>query len=234
MIPGLIDSGCRVVVPDLVGFGRSDKPSMRDDYTYGRHLRWLSQTISEINAASELGSITLFCQDWGGLLGLCHVAQHPEMYRGVTASNTGVPLGRDIGMTDENPFAVWRQFSQDMDPFVASACVASEVSPLPSIPGFQLSEEEKRAYDAPFVDETYVAGPRQFPLLVPTSGVHPGAHLCREIWSLLADFQRARSRRSTTRHCRKRRPLHPRTSTPPVRRHHFGTTGSHRITTVFG
>ncbi|MDP7068319.1 MAG: haloalkane dehalogenase [Acidimicrobiales bacterium] len=187
MIPGLVDSGCRVVVPDLVGFGRSDKPSMRDDYTYGRHLRWLTQTVSEINAVSELGPTTLFCQDWGGLLGLCHVAQHPERYRGVVASNTGVPLGRDIGMTDENPFALWRQFSQDMDPFVASACVASEVSPLPSIPGFQLSEEEKRAYDAPFVDETYVAGPRQFPLLVPTSGVHPGAHLCREIWSLLAD-----------------------------------------------
>ena len=154
MIPALVDSGCRVVVPDLVGFGRSDKPVMRDDYTYGRHLRWLTQTIDEIDATSPLGPITLFCQDWGGLLGLCHVAQHPAMYRGVVASNTGVPLGRDIGMTDKDPFALWRRFSQDINPFSASECVAGHASPLPSPPGFQLTQEEKRAYDAPFVDET--------------------------------------------------------------------------------
>ena len=160
---------------------------MRDDYTYGRHLRWLTQTINEIDTTSPLGPITLFCQDWGGLLGLCHMAQHADMYRGAVASNTGVPLGRDIGMTDKDPFALWRQFSQDITPFLASECVAGDDSPLPSVPGFQLTEEEKQAYNAPFVDDTYVAGARQFPVLVPTSGVHPSAHLCREIWSLLAD-----------------------------------------------
>ena len=173
--------------PDLVGFGRSDKPVMRDDYTYGRHLRWLTQTIDQIDVTSPLGPITLFCQDCGGLLGLCHVAQHPEKYRGVVASNTGVPLGRDIGMTDQDPFAVWRQFSQEINPFSASECVAGSTSPLPSIPGFQLTDEEKRAYDAPFVDDTYAAGARQFPVLVPTSSVHPSANLCRDIWTLLAD-----------------------------------------------
>tara|TARA_B100000676_G_scaffold300987_1_gene347474 strand:+ start:173 stop:850 length:678 start_codon:yes stop_codon:yes gene_type:complete len=162
---------------------------MRDDYTYGRHLRWLTQTINEIDTTAPLGPITLFCQDWGGLLGLCHVAQHPEMYRGVVASNTGVPLGRDIGMTDKDPFALWRQFSQEISPFAASECVAGQASPLPSTPGFQLTEEEKRAYDAPFVDETYAAGARQFPVLVPTSSVHPSAHLCRNVWSLLTDCQ---------------------------------------------
>ena len=187
MIPTLVNSGCRVIVPDLVGFGRSDKPVMRDDYTYGRHLRWLTQTINEIDTTSPLGPITLFCQDWGGLLGLCHMAQHADMYRGAVASNTGVPLGRDIGMTDKDPFALWRQFSQDITPFLASECVAGDDSPLPSVSGFQLTEEEKQAYNAPFVDDTYVAGARQFPVLVPTSGVHPSAHLCREIWSLLAD-----------------------------------------------
>ena len=115
------------------------------------------------------------------------MAQHADMYRGAVASNTGVPLGRDIGMTDKDPFALWRQFSQDITPFLASECVAGDDSPLPSVPDFQLTEEEKQAYNAPFVDDTYVAGARQFPVLVPTSGVHPSAHLCRAIWSLLAD-----------------------------------------------
>ena len=90
-------------------------------------------------------------------------------------------------MTDQDPFAVWRQFSQEIDPFSASECVAGSSSPLPSIPAFQLTDEERRAYDAPFVDDTYAAGARQFPVLVPTSGVHPSAHLCRDIWTLLAD-----------------------------------------------
>ena len=189
MIPTLVSAGCRVVVPDLVGFGRSDKPAMRDDYTYGRHLRWLNQTINEIDLASPMGSITMFCQDWGGLLGLCHVAQQPEMYRGVVASNTGVPVGRDIGMTAKDPFALWRRFSQDINPFSASECVAGDASPLPSTPGFALTEEEKRGYDAPFVDDTYAAGARQFPVLVPTSSVHPSAYLCRDTWRLLADCE---------------------------------------------
>ena len=139
MIPGLVEAGCRVVVPDLVGFGKSDKPTSRDDYTYGRHLRWLSQTIEEIDVISPLPPITMFCQDWGGLLGLCHVAQHPAMYRGVVASNTGVPLGRDIHMSEDDPFAIWRRFSQDLHPFRASECVGGDASPLPSAPGFHLS-----------------------------------------------------------------------------------------------
>ena len=186
MIPGLVEAGCRVLVPDLVGFGKSDKPTSRDDYTYGRHLRWLSQTIEEIDAISPLPPITMFCQDWGGLLGLCHVAQHPAMYRGVVASNTGVPLGRDIHMSEDDPFAIWRRFSQNLHPFKASECVASDTSPLPSAPGFHLSEEEKRAYDAPFVDEAFAAGAGQCPLLVPTSAVLPSAPLCRDIWSHLS------------------------------------------------
>jgi len=185
MIPELVRSGCRVIVPDLVGFGRSDKPALRDDYTYGRHLRWLTETIDAIESASPLGTVTMFCQDWGGLVGLSHIARHPETYRGVVASNTGVPLGRDVRMNDDDVFAVWRQFSQDVTPFRASVCVGGDSSPLNAI-GFELSTEEQKAYDAPFPDESYAAGARQFPLLVPTSGVHPSAPICWTTWSLLS------------------------------------------------
>ncbi|MED5551482.1 MAG: haloalkane dehalogenase [Actinomycetota bacterium] len=185
MIPGLVHSGCRVIVPDLVGFGRSDKPSLRDDYTYGRHLRWLTETIQAIEGAAPLGTITMFCQDWGGLIGLSHMARHPATYRGVVVSNTGVPLGRDIRMNDDDGFSMWRRFSQDVTPFLASVCVGGSSSPL-NAKGFELSQEEQRAYDAPFPDEDYVAGARQFPLLVPTSSTHPSAPICWETWSLLA------------------------------------------------
>ncbi|MEC9270190.1 MAG: haloalkane dehalogenase [Actinomycetota bacterium] len=188
MIPALVGSGCRVVVPDLVGFGRSDKPTSRDDYTYGRHLRWLTETIEAIEDAAPLGPITMFCQDWGGLLGLSHIARYSQTYRGVVVSNTGVPLGRDIRMNDDDGFPTWRQFSQDVSPFLASVCVAGSSSPLNST-GFQLSDEEQRAYDAPFPEEAYAAGARQFPLLVPTSSVHPSAPICRETWQLLATCQ---------------------------------------------
>lgn len=188
MIPGLVRSGCRVIAPDLVGFGRSDKPSLRDDYTYGRHLRWLTETIDGIDSASPLGTVTMFCQDWGGLIGLSHMARHPETYRGVVVSNTGVPLGRDIHMNDDDGFSTWRQFSQDVTPFWASVCVGGTLSPL-NPTGFQLSDKEQMAYDAPFPEEVYAAGARQFPLLVPTSSVHPSAPICWETWSLLAQCE---------------------------------------------
>jgi haloalkane dehalogenase len=182
MIPGLVDAGCRVVAPDLVGFGRSDKPAERDDYTYGRHVRWLTETIDALG----LERITLFCQDWGGLLGLVHAARHSDRYRAIVASNTGVPPGIDLPVDPDAPFVRWRHFSQQLAPFSAAACVAG-ASPL-SQASHELTAEERRAYDAPFPDEAHCAGARQFPLLVPLSATHPSAPLCREAWALLADL----------------------------------------------
>lgn len=184
MIPGLVDAGCRVVAPDLVGFGRSDKPTMRDDYTYGRHVRWLGETIDALG----LDDIVLFCQDWGGLLGLVHVARHPERYRAVVVANAGVPLGIDIPLPDDAPFPRWRAYSQAMDPFSAADAVAGPDSALNQT-GLVLSDEERRAYDAPFPDEAHCAGARQFPLLVPLSQYHPGAPLCRDTWDRLRALQ---------------------------------------------
>ena len=180
MIPIFKDAGYRIIAPDMIGFGKSDKPTERDNYTYANHVAWVLALIE----ALDLQGITLVCQDWGGLIGLSHMARYPETYRGVVVSNTGVPLGRDIHMTDDDAFATWRQFSQDVTPFQASVCVGGSLSPL-NPGGFELTDAEQKAYDAPFPEEVYAAGARQFPLLVPTSGVHPSAPICQATWSLL-------------------------------------------------
>ena len=104
IIPPLAASGHRVVAPDLVGFGRSDKPADRDDYTYERHVAWLSQWFT----AMDLHEVTLFCQDWGGLLGLRLVAAFPERFAGVVVANTGLPVGTPAS----EGFRQWLQFSQ--------------------------------------------------------------------------------------------------------------------------
>jgi haloalkane dehalogenase len=179
MIPPLLARGCRVVAPDLVGFGRSDKPVERDEYTYGRHVRWLTETIEAIG----LRDVILFCQDWGGLLGLVVAARDPERFRAIVASNTAVPPGIDLPVDPAAAFPRWRVYSQEMEPFSAAECVGG-ASPLNQT-GHSLMPGERRAYDAPFPDETHCAGARQFPLLVPLSALHPSAPLCRAAWQQL-------------------------------------------------
>lgn len=89
MIPGLVDAGCRVIAPDLVGFGRSDKPSNRTDYTYQRHVDWMTEWLHAVG----ISNVVLFCQDWGGLIGLRLVAENPHLFSGVVAANTFLPTG---------------------------------------------------------------------------------------------------------------------------------------------
>jgi haloalkane dehalogenase len=177
MIPRLVDAGCRVVAPDLIGFGRSDKPTSRDSYSYRAHVEWFTEFVENL----DLREITLFCQDWGGLISLIHAARHPQRYRGVVASNTVVPAGIDVPFPADHLFPRWIEYSQKLDPFSASEIVAGN-SPINQI-DYRLSEAERRAYDAPFPDEAYCAGARQFPLLIPMTEDHPDAAMCREIWA---------------------------------------------------
>ncbi len=177
MIPGLVDAGCRTLALDLVGFGRSDKPTSRDAYSYRAHVGWFNDVVE----ALDLRDITLFCQDWGGMIGIVHAAQHPDRYRALVASNTAVPPGVDIPLPDDSLFHRWLKYSQELDPFSAAEIVAGD-SPINQI-DYRLSDDERRAYDAPFPDESYCAGARQFPLLIPMTADHPDAELCREIWS---------------------------------------------------
>jgi haloalkane dehalogenase len=174
MIPVITAAGHRAIAPDLVGFGRSDKPSKRDDYTYQRHVDWMRAVLEQL----DLRNITFVGQDWGGLIGLRLVAEHPDRFARVVAANTFLPTGdRDPG----DAFLAWQKFSQETPAFpvgriVNGGCVT------------ELSEDVIAAYDAPFPDETYKEGARQFPLLVPTSPSDPAAEPNRRAWEVLSKF----------------------------------------------
>ena len=172
MIPVLADAGMRVVAPDMIGFGRSDKPTRIDDHSYARHVEWIRSLAFDV---LDLRAVTLVGQDWGGLIGLRLVAEHPERFTRVVAANTGLPTG-DIDMPQ-----VWWQFRRaveaaehlDVARLVASGC---RNTPAPEV---------LAGYDAPFPDERYKAGPRAMPLLVPTRPDDPASDANREAWSIL-------------------------------------------------
>ena len=177
MISPLVEAGLRAVAPDLVGFGRSDKPAMRTDYTYARHVAWLSSHVFD---ALDLRDITLVCQDWGGLLGLRLVAAQPDRFTNVVAANTYLPTG------DGKPgeaFLAWQRFSQETPEFPVGAIVNGGCTT-------DLDPAVIAAYDAPFPDESFKEGARQFPLLVPTSPEDPEAPANRAAWEVLARFDR--------------------------------------------
>ena len=177
MIPVLTGAGLRAVVPDLVGFGRSDKPTQRTDYTYERHVEWMRALLFD---ELDLGGVTLVCQDWGGLIGLRLVGEHPDRFARVVAANTFLPTGdRDLG----EAFFAWQRFSQDVEQFPVGPIVNGGCTT-------DLSPEVIAAYDAPFPDETYKEGARQFPLLVPSTPDDPAAEPNRRAWESLRQWDK--------------------------------------------
>ena len=175
MIPALVTSGHRVLAPDLIGFGRSDKPADRDDYTYERHVAWLSQWFT----AMDLSDVTLFCQDWGGLLGLRLVAAFPERFAGVVVANTGLPVGTPAS----DAFAQWLALSQSTPDMPVGQIVNMGCDR-------ELTDGEVAAYDAPFPDAHYKAGACQFPTLVPITPQHGSVAENRAAWQALAQFSK--------------------------------------------
>jgi haloalkane dehalogenase len=167
----------RVIAPDLVGFGKSDKLAARQDYTYKRHVDWMKSLLFD---SLDLKNITLFCQDWGGLIGLRLIAIDPDRFDRVIAANTGLPIG-DETVTDA--FFAWQKFSQEVPELPVGQIVKMGcVNPL--------SREVIRAYDAPFPNESYKVGARMFPLLVPTSPSDPAAADQKAAWSVLEEFSK--------------------------------------------
>lgn len=176
MIPIVAAAGHRVIAPDLVGFGRSDKPARREDYTYQRHVDWMRRVLQQL----DLTRITLVCQDWGGLIGLRLAAEDEERFARIVAANTFLPTG---DLSPGEAFESWRRFSQETPEFPAGAIVNMGcVSDLPA--------EVIAAYDAPFPDERYKAGARQFPMLVPTTPGDPAAEPNRRAWQALSRWRK--------------------------------------------
>ncbi|WP_188187035.1 haloalkane dehalogenase [Nonomuraea sp. SYSU D8015] len=177
VIPPLAAAGLRAIAVDLIGFGRSDKPAEIGDHTYARHVEWTRALLLD---ALGLTGMTVVGQDWGGLIGLRIAAEHPDSVARIVAANTGLPTG-DIPMPE-----VWHRFREavlkapvlDIARLVQAGC-KSELSP-----------EVRAAYDAPFPDESYKAGPRAMPGLVPITPDDPAAPANRAAWQILTTLDR--------------------------------------------
>jgi haloalkane dehalogenase len=177
LLPVLAGSGLRAIAPDLVGFGRSDKPAEIGDHSYARHVEWVRALAFD---SLDLRGVTLVGQDWGGLIGLRLVAEHPGRFARVVAANTGLPTG------DQPMPEVWLRFRDvvltapelSVSRLVQSGCQ----TPLPA--------EVLAAYDAPFPDETFMAGVRAMPRLVPTSPDDPATEANRAAWQRLSTWDK--------------------------------------------
>lgn len=176
MIDGITAAGYRAVAPDLVGFGKSDKPTERSDYTYARHISWIEQWLLDL----DLADVTLFGQDWGGLIGLRLVAAHSDRFAAVCIANTGLPTGdQDLG----EAFFKWRNYATTSPQFPISAFLQNSTVAL-------LPDDVLAAYDAPFPDESFKAGARVFPTLVPATPDDPETPAQRAAWEMLAHFRK--------------------------------------------
>jgi len=173
----LVDAGVRVIAPDLVGFGRSDKPMAGSDHSYARHVEWVRFLVLD---ELDLRDVTLVGQDWGGLIGLRLVAENPDRFAAVVAANTGLPTG-DFDMPE-----IWWQFRRavegaptlDIGRFVEAGCVRG------------LAEADRLAYDAPYPVEEAKAGPRVMPQLVPTRPDDPATVANRAAWDVLQSWDK--------------------------------------------
>jgi haloalkane dehalogenase len=177
VIPVLADAGLRVIAPDMVGFGRSDKPAEVGDHSYAAHVEWMRSFAFD---ALDLGDVTVVGHDWGGLIGLRLATEHTDRVLRVVATNTGLPTG------DQQMPEVWLRFREvvrnasvlDVPRLIRSGC---RVAPLPEV---------LAAYDAPFPDETYKAAPRAMPDLVPTTPDDPASGPNRAAWRQLAAWDK--------------------------------------------
>ena len=176
MIRKVADAGYRVLAPDLIGFGRSDKPTETSDYSYTRHVGWMQDWFDQMNVSG----VVLFCQDWGGLLGLRLVTAQPDRFDAVVAGNTFLPTGE--GKPAE-AFLKWQTFSQTVPEFPTGRILQGATVRT-------LTDAEVAAYDAPYPDETYKAGARIFPALVPTTPDMDGAPDNRDAWTVLEKWDK--------------------------------------------
>jgi haloalkane dehalogenase len=207
MIPIFTEAGYRVIAPDLIGFGRSDKPTSRSDYTYANHVFWMKSFIEALN----LSGVTLVCQDWGSLIGLRVVAENDHRFARVVLANGGLPDG--LGIPDELAPEL-HELLADTPALPASEMAMKLAGPMEDRPQFMYwvrhcdahpdfhpaevmklslkhcSDAEYRAWAAPFPSEAYAQGARQFPSLVPIIPDNPAIPANRAAWSFFEQFDR--------------------------------------------
>ncbi len=176
MIPVLLLAGYRVLAPDLVGFGRSDKPARKADYSYLNHVQWMKAWMKRV----DLQQVTLFCQDWGSLIGLRMVAELPDRFARVVLANGGLPTG-----TTETPkaFRIWRAFAVYSPWFPIGRIVKSGCA-------LGLTPQEVAAYDAPFPSRKYKVAARLFPTFVPTTPDDPERQNNERAWEFFKQCQK--------------------------------------------
>ncbi len=177
MIPTFLEAGCRVVAPDLIGFGRSDKPTEVEDYSYAGHLDWLTSVLFDV---LDLTDITLVCQDWGGLLGIRMATEHPDRFARICAANTGLPDGAHRLPEEWWRFRDFVARTPDLPVgFLVSAAVVTPMTP-----------ETVAAYDAPFPTAEHKAGARAFPDLIPQTAEDPATPAQQRAWEVLEQWDK--------------------------------------------
>jgi haloalkane dehalogenase len=176
MVRIITAAGHRAVAPDLLGFGRSDKPASQDDYTYQFHVDAVAAFVEQL----DLRGITLVCQDWGGLIGLRVAAEHEDRFARIVAANTFLPTG---DLPPGEAFLRWQTFSQTSPAFEIGRIINGGTTT-------DLTPEVIAAYDAPFPDDSYKAGARKFPALVPTRPDDPASEANRRAWSVFDRWEK--------------------------------------------
>ncbi len=176
MIPPLRDAGLRVIAPDLIGFGKSDKPTNKSDYTYAGHVAWMTEFVTTL----ELDEITLFCQDWGSLIGLRVAAENAHRFARIALGNGGLPTG-----DQEMPgiFKAWQIFARFSPWFPIGRLIQKfTITELP--------DDVVAAYDAPFPASKYQVAARAFPALVPTTPNDPASDANRAAWQVFCRWEK--------------------------------------------
>lgn len=176
MIPLLVAGGFRVIAPDYIGFGRSDKLPATGDYTFQRHIDWLTAFLDKL----ALRDITAYLFDWGGFFGLRIAAERPEFFARLVLSNTNLPTGQGSGNAW---FIKWREEQFAMPRFPQGEMVNDGVV-------HKLRPEIIAAFDAPYPDESHKTGPRRFPMILPILADDPAAIANAQAWKILAGWQK--------------------------------------------
>lgn len=176
MIPPLVDAGHRVIAPDLIGFGKSDKPTRTSDYSYAAHVAWIRQFVEALG----LSNISLFCQDWGSLIGLRLAAENEHRFSRIAVGNGGLPTG---DQKIPRVFRIWKTFARFSPWFPIGRIVQSGTVT-------ELTKGEVAAYDAPFPNSSYKAGTRAFPKLVPVTTDDPASEANRAAWAVLRKWEK--------------------------------------------